>query len=88
VRPHPLGAVEWNPVPGITDHWRLTNNIGRHRGKDFLAVTVHNLTGEMRPDFAELTPLTTIAPGSGPNGGMVFHVYIARGFRGDGRERR
>jgi 4-amino-4-deoxy-L-arabinose transferase-like glycosyltransferase len=88
VRPHPLGAVEWNPIPGITDHWRLTNNIGRHRGKDFLAVTVHNLTGEMRPDFAELTPLTTIAPGSGPNGGMIFHVYIARGFRGDGRERR
>jgi hypothetical protein len=88
VRPHPFGAVEWNPIPGITDHWRLTNNIGRHRGEDFLAVTVHNLTGEMRPDFTELTPLTVIAPGSGPNGGMTFHVYIARGFRGDGRERR
>jgi 4-amino-4-deoxy-L-arabinose transferase-like glycosyltransferase len=88
VRPHPFGAVEWNPIPGITDQWRLMNNIGRHRGEDFLAVTVHNLVDEMRPDFAALTPLTTIAPGSGPNGGMRFHVYIARGFRGDGRERR
>ena len=88
VRPHPFGAVEWNPIPGITDHFRLTNNIGKHRGEDFLVVTVHNLVEEMRPDFAELIPLTIIAPGSGPNGGMTFRVYIARGFRGDGRERR
>jgi len=32
--------------------------------------------------------LTTIRPASGPHGGMNFHVYIARNFRGDGRERR
>src|SRR6185312_1933749 len=39
VRPHPFGAVEWNPIPGITDQYRLVNNIGDHRGEDFLAVT-------------------------------------------------
>ncbi len=88
VRPHPLGAVEWNPVPGVTDQWRLMNNIGTHRGEDFLAVTVHGLVDEMRPDFAELTPLTTIATHSGPGGGTVYAVYIARGFRGDGRQHR
>ncbi len=88
VRPHPLGAVEWNPVPGVTDQWRLMNNIGTHRGEDFLAVTVHGLVDEMRPDFAELTPLTTIATHSGPGGGTVYTVYIARGFRGDGRQHR
>jgi hypothetical protein len=49
---------------------------------------VHNLADEMRPDFAELIPLTTIKPRSGPHGGMTYHVYIARSFRGDGRERR
>ena len=26
VRPHPFSAVEWEPVPGITDQWRLENN--------------------------------------------------------------
>ena len=88
VRPHPFGAVEWNPVPGITDHWRLTNNIGNHRGEDFLAVTVHGLATEMRPDFAELTLIATITPRSGPNGGMTYSVYIARNFRGDSRARR
>jgi hypothetical protein len=88
VRPHPFAAVEWNPVPGITDQWRLVNNIGNHRGEDFLAVTVHGLVGEMRPDFAELTPLTTIATKSGPGGGTVYTVYIARGFRGSGRRQR
>ncbi len=85
VRPHPFGAVEWNPIPGITDQWRLMNNIGNHRGEDFLAVTVHGLIDEMRPEFAELTPLTTIATHSGPGGGTVYTVYSARGFRGDGR---
>ena len=88
VRPHPFGAVEWNPVPGVTDQWHLMNNIGTHRGEDFLAVTVHGLVDEMRPDFAELTPLTTIATHSGAGGGTVYTVYIARGFRGDGRQHR
>jgi 4-amino-4-deoxy-L-arabinose transferase-like glycosyltransferase len=88
VRPHPFGAVEWNPIPGVTDQWRLVNNIGTHRGEDFLAVTVHGLADEMRPEFAELMPLTTIATQSGPGGGTVYTVYIARGFRGDGRPAR
>ena len=88
VRPHPLGAVEWNPIPGITDQWRLTNNIGNHKGEDFLAVTVHNLVDEMRPDFTALEPLGTITTRSGPAGGTVYRVYIARGFRGSGRRRR
>ncbi len=87
VRPHPFGAVEWNPIPGITDQWRLTNNIGNHQGEDFLAVTVHGLD-LMRPEFSELTPLTTIATKSGPGGGTVYTVSIARGFRGDGRQHR
>ena len=88
VHPHPFGAVEWNPVPGITDQWRLANNIGDHRGEDFLAVTVHGLVDEMRPDFAELTPLATIRTHSGPGGGTVYTVYLARGFRGSGRRHR
>jgi len=85
VRPHPFGAVEWNPIPGVTDQWRLVNNIGTHRGEDFLAVTVHGLVDQMRPDFARLTQLATIATHSGPGGGTVYTVYVARGFRGDGR---
>src|SRR6266568_1623177 len=85
VRPHPFGAVEWNPIPGVTDQWRLVNNIATHRGEDFLAVTVHGLVDEMRPEFAELSQLATIATHSGPGGGTVYTVYIARGFRGDGR---
>ena len=88
VHPHPLSAVEWNPVPGITDQWRLTNNIDRHPGGNFLAVTVHNLFDQMRPDFAELTPLTTIPIATGQNAGMTYYVYIARDFRGSGRRQR
>jgi hypothetical protein len=80
VRPHPFGAVEWNIIPGITDQWRLANNIADHPGEDFLAVTVHNLAPQMRLDFTELTPLTTITTHSGPGGGATYTVYIARGL--------
>ncbi len=83
VRPHPFGAVEWNPIPGITDQFRLVNNIGDHRGEDFLAVTVHNLFDEMRPEFAELTQVTTIRAGT-----RTYAVSIARGYSGDGRRQR
>ena len=88
VRPHPFGAVEWNPIPGITDQYRLVNNIGDHRGEDFLAVTRHDLFDEMRPEFAELTPLTTIRISTGRDGGMSYTVSIARGYSGDGRRQR
>jgi len=88
VRPHPFGAVEWNPIPGITDQWRMMNNIGDHQGEDFLAVLVHPLHPEMPPDFAELAPLTTIAINSGPGGGTTYWVYLARGFHGSGRKQR
>jgi 4-amino-4-deoxy-L-arabinose transferase-like glycosyltransferase len=88
VRPHPFGAVEWNPIPGITDQWRLANNIGDHQGEDFLAVTINGLEALMRPDFASLTPLTTIITASGHDAGRRYTVYIARGFRGSGRRKR
>jgi 4-amino-4-deoxy-L-arabinose transferase-like glycosyltransferase len=88
VHPHPFDAVEWNPIPGITDQWRLVNNIGHHRGGDFLAVTVHGLADQMRGDFAELAPLTTIRTTTGPGGGKLYTIYIARDFHGSGRIRR
>jgi hypothetical protein len=64
------------------------NNIGDHRGADFLAVSAHNDVVEMRPDFGSLTPLTTITTRTGTNGGMTYYVYIARDFHGSGRRRR
>jgi len=49
---------------------------------------VHGLFEEMRPEFAELTPLTTIRSRTGPNGDTVYAVAIARGYSGDGRRQR
>ncbi|HEX6442641.1 MAG TPA: glycosyltransferase family 39 protein [Stellaceae bacterium] len=82
VRPHPVGAVEWNVIPGITDQWRLINNIERHRGEDFLAVTEHGLIPDMRAEFAELIPLGTVSTASGPSGGRSYALFIARGYHG------
>jgi len=82
VRPHPFDAVEWNVIPGITDQWRLENNLKHHRGEDFLAVTEHGLAEHMRPEFDTLTPLATIETTTGPGGGQHYVLYIARFYRG------
>jgi hypothetical protein len=82
VHPHPFDAVEWEPVPGATDQWRLVNNVHQHEGEDFIAVTVHPLYNQMRADFIALAPLTTIAIRSGPGGGQTYVIYLARDFHG------
>jgi len=82
VHPHPFDAVEWEPVPGTTDHWRLANNERTHIGENFLAVTEHGLYDEMRREFADLTPLTTVTIRTGPGGGQNYVLYIARYYRG------
>ena len=83
VHPHPFDAVIWDPVPGVSNQWDLENNLSRHRGDSFLAVTVHNLADQMRPDFAELTELTTIDIKSGPGGQqtMASFIRVARDYR-------
>jgi hypothetical protein len=87
VHPHPYDAVAWDPIPGISNQWDLENNLSQHRGESFLAVTVHDLTKQMRPDFAELTPLKTVDIKTGPGGGQSYVLYIARDYRGgDGQK--
>jgi hypothetical protein len=84
VHPHPFDAVIWDPVPGVSNQWDLENSLSRHRGENFLAVTVHDLGSQMRKDFAELSELTTIDIKSGPGGGQVYTLYIARDYGGPG----
>jgi hypothetical protein len=83
VHPHPLDAVAWDPIPGISNQWDLENNLSRHRGESFLAVTIHHLVGQMRPDFAEFTELRTIDTHTGPGGGQSYTLFLAHGYRGD-----
>ena len=82
VRPHPLDAVEWDPIPGIWDQWLLANNLARHIGEDFLAVTKHGLIDEMRPVFTDIVPLGTIASDAGALRPRPYQLYILRGYRG------
>jgi 4-amino-4-deoxy-L-arabinose transferase-like glycosyltransferase len=81
VRPHPFDAVVWDPVPGIGNQWDLENNLSRHRGEAFLAVTVHGLDEQMHREFAAVTELRGIDIKSGPGGGQHYTLYVVRGFR-------
>jgi len=82
VRPRPLDAVEWDPIPGIWDQWLLANNLAGHVGEDFLAVTKHGLIDEMRPVFTEIVPLGTITSDAGAVRARPYRLYILRGYRG------
>lgn len=82
VHPHPWGATIWSPLPGIGDQWALTNNLAKHVGQDFLAVTIHGLADYMRPQFAEFTPLSQITITPGPDGSRTYRLYIALDYRG------
>ncbi|MBV9551927.1 MAG: glycosyltransferase family 39 protein [Alphaproteobacteria bacterium] len=82
VRPHPFDAVAWDPIPGISNQWDLDNNLHRHGGESFLAVTIHGLEDYMRRDFASFDRLETIDIASGPGGGRRYTLYIARDYRG------
>lgn len=85
VHPHPFNAVDWSPIPGVSNQWALANGLARHQGEDFLAVTIHGLEREMRPLFVELTLLSTIATQTGPGGGRVYTLYIARRYRAEAK---
>jgi 4-amino-4-deoxy-L-arabinose transferase-like glycosyltransferase len=85
VHPHPLAAVLWDPIPGINNQWDLENSLSRYRGESFLAVTVHGLRDQMQRDFLEFNEVGAITINTGPGGGQHYTLYIARGYRGDGR---
>jgi 4-amino-4-deoxy-L-arabinose transferase-like glycosyltransferase len=82
VRPHPFDAVLWSPLPQIRDQWTLTNNLARHRGEDFLAVTDLGLGETMKAEFAAFTPLGEITISPGPGGSRTYRLYIGRDYRG------
>lgn len=42
----------------------------------------------MRPESAELIPHYTMTTHSGPGGGTVYRLYVARYFRDDGHQPR
>jgi 4-amino-4-deoxy-L-arabinose transferase-like glycosyltransferase len=88
VRPHPFGAVKWELMNRVRDQWDLTNDMRKYRGGNFLLVSVHHLADEMRPSFAALEPLPSIAIPIGPGETRVYELYLAYGFKGYPQYRR
>jgi 4-amino-4-deoxy-L-arabinose transferase-like glycosyltransferase len=82
VHPQPFGAVKWELMNRVKDQWDLTNDMRKYRGANFLLVSVHHLANEMRPSFAEIEPLPSIAIPIGPGETRVYELYLAYGFKG------
>ena len=83
VHPHPFDAVKWDLLGRIKDQWDLTGDMRRRLGGDFLLVSgIPNLPEEMRPSFAALKPLTTLAIRIGPGKTRIYRLYLAYDFKG------
>jgi hypothetical protein len=58
-------------------------------GGNFLLVSgIPNLPEEMRPSFAALEPLTTLAIRIGPGETRTYHLFLAYDFKGYPQYRR
>jgi 4-amino-4-deoxy-L-arabinose transferase-like glycosyltransferase len=88
VHPHPFGAVKWELMDRVKDQWDLTNNMRKHRGGNFLLVSVKHLAHEMRPSFAAMQPLPAIRVPVGPGEARRYSLYLAYDFKGYPQYRR
>ena len=82
VHPHPFGAVKWDLLARIKDQWDLANDMRKYVGGDFLLVSEHDLSDEMRPSFVKLDPLPPITIAVGPGQNRSYELYLAYGFKG------
>jgi 4-amino-4-deoxy-L-arabinose transferase-like glycosyltransferase len=82
VRPHPWDAVKWDLLDRVRDEWDLTNNMKKHLGGRFLLVARHDLAAEMRPSFAALDQIGSLAIRLGPGAERHYTLWLARGFKG------
>jgi hypothetical protein len=88
VHPHPFDAVKWELMDRVKDQWDLTNNMMKHRGGNFLLVSVKHLAHEMRPSFAAIEPLGIIEIPLGPGETRRYSLYLAYDFKGYPQYRR
>ena len=88
VRPHPFGAVEWNPIPGITDQYRLDQQYRRSSRRRFSRRHGARPVRRDAPGIRRADPADDDPHRHRPNGGTTYTVSIARGYSGDGRRTR
>jgi dolichyl-phosphate-mannose-protein mannosyltransferase len=82
VRPHPFDAVKWQVTARVQDQWDLAGGLPKRLGGNFLLVSEHELTHEMRPSFAAIDRLRSITIPLGPGAAHTYTLYVARDFKG------
>lgn len=83
IRPHPLGAVKWNPRNEIHDHFDLVTTMQDKVGRDFIYVTsASGLTEQMTQAFLTTHKLSAIELVVNKTYKKNFHVFYLHDFRG------
>jgi hypothetical protein len=82
MRPHPFGAVKWNPDGLVTDHFALTTDLDRHIGADVLLITGNGrFAASGSAYFAEVRALGPVrADGAAQR--RTYFAYLGHDFRG------
>jgi len=83
VRPHPLGAVLWNPLGVIDSHYALTTTMQDKRGRDFIFITRDpSLPPQVLASFTWAEALPPLHVTVDPAYALDFNVWYLKGFLG------
>ena len=85
VRPHPFDAVEWNPDGGVHDHYEMTTDLDRYRGRpdqEFLFVSRDQTVQSLAPYFDAVQSVGHVMIPLGPDRARRYSVFDLKGFKG------
>ena len=84
LRPHPLDAAIYNPSGRISDHFRLTADVGGSRRDRFLFVTAGTDPAILKASFREVVDVGTVETPVHSDLVLKYRVFLVKDFRGYG----
>ncbi len=82
IKPHPFDAGFWNPQRKLRNHYELTIDLNRYKGKDFIFVTKKKSISDMVSRFEKVKKIGTIKIRLYKDYTRVYHIYYLQRFKG------
>lgn len=82
VKPHPYDAGIWNPSAKVTDHYRLTADVAKRLGEDFVFVSANTKRQQLEGHFASVRHIASVNVPIYTDHVLSFQVYYAANFLG------
>lgn len=82
VKPHPFDAGIWNPGGKVTDHYRLSADIGTRVGQSFVFVSANTRRHQLESRFESVKHIASVNVPVYSDHVLSFQVYLVENFLG------